>query len=425
MRLTLWSAVLCQLALAAEVEAASNTAKNRCSDAMTALGRGPSMHYKGKDIDPTEAEVATAHWNQIAENWNMANKQMKQIPPAELDPKDPELKDCFRGMANYQDYVKELKGKLDRAQADAKLVLPFLTAVKAHEAALLVLVPVHYAPTADVLGGMTSEQAKKVLTELAAVEAACVAPVPSPDGPPPPLNPAVVHGLSRPLAGNVSLPEIYLKKPSLWCGVARNRLALLAQASANRGFMAEGYGNTRILFKEFQSRYDVASPSLHIALATIFSNPADYLRKLDAAQAQWYKELGLPPPQVVASAGEQQAIADLQARVNAVAPQVKPAPGSDHAAAIEKGAAKSLKAEVPTAKVVAVWMNNGDWTVTLNKLGFPIDRYRSGQILFEVPGVKWCQQRTFTYVEAATGVGQFQPSATVPLMQGTQFLACH
>lgn len=40
-----------------------------------------------------------------------------------------------------------------------------------------------------------------------------------------------------------------------------------------------------------------------------------------------------------------------------------------------------------------------------NRLGIPLNRFRTGIALYRVPGAKWCQYREFTRVEAFDGTG--------------------
>ncbi len=66
--------------------------------------------------------------------------------------------------------------------------------------------------------------------------------------------------------------------------------------------------------------------------------------------------------------------------------------------------------------VVAVkkaFMILDEWTIEKNALGVPLRRYRSGFVVFQVPGEKYCQVRSFTATEEYTGGGNYQKASGV------------
>lgn len=68
-------------------------------------------------------------------------------------------------------------------------------------------------------------------------------------------------------------------------------------------------------------------------------------------------------------------------------------------------------------------MDSPGWTITKTKVGLPKDRFRSGQIVYRVPGSKWCQRRTFSDVEVWAGGDSYAPSAGVDVLGARRFLA--
>lgn len=401
--------------------AASNAAKNRCADAVRILRGGPTHIYQTADIDATQVQKAQAHWNQIAANWNLANNQMKQVPPGDLVKGDPELKECFTALADYQDYVKLLKGKLDAAQGQATTLGPFLAEVKPFEKSFLHLAAVAIVPEADILVNLKAADARKILSDLATVAQTCAAKMPE-AGQNPPAPVPQKQGQSQ-TYGHVHLPDDFTHKADHWCWVAKNREALMQTASANKGVDVEGYGNYTMAFEDLGKQYGPEHPTMDAWLAVLLVNPADFLTKLDVARDRWFTEIGLTAPKERKSDSLKARIAELQKLVDQVAPQVpKPTPGP-HDAKIEAGAGKTLKGIFPGAKVNLAVMDSPDWTVRKNSLGIPLERYRSGQMVFSVPGSKWCQQRAFSYAETWVGNG-FAPSSTVDVLPMTRFLAC-
>ena len=165
-------------------------------------------------------------------------------------------------------------------------------------------------------------------------------------------------------------------------------------------------------------------PEVEAWLSVLIVNPADFLDKADQSQAKWNRGRGLPPPAVKQSASLKEPIAAMQLKVDEVAPQVERPSGKENAAALEAGAARTLKGIFPGAEVVMSFMDSSGWTVDKTAAGLPKDRYRSGQIVYSVPGSKWCQQRTFSETQVWTGGDSFAPSGGVNVRGATRFMAC-
>ena len=325
-------------------------------------------------------------------------------------------------MADYQDYVKLLKKKLEAAQAEGTTLGPFLAAVQPYTASFEILAGVHFEPDANVLANHDVAQVKQRIADLAAVEKICAEKAPDAGNVAPSTD--IPHTPGEAKGYGVHLPDRFGHKADNWCWVAKNRNALLATAVGNRPVDAEGYGNFAIALDEFQKHYAPDHPDVEAWLSVVIVNPVDFLDKTDKAQAKWSKDLGLPPPTVKKSASLKAQIATMQQKVDEVAPQVEKPSGKEHAAALEAGAAKTLKGIYPGAKVVMSFMDAGGWTLIKTRAGLPKERFRSGQIVFSVPGSKWCQQRAFSDTEAWTGGDSFAPSAGVNVLGATRFLAC-
>jgi len=102
----------------------------------------------------------------------------------------------------------------------------------------------------------------------------------------------------------------------------------------------------------------------------------------------------------------------LRETVERLAPQWKlPESGGKHYGV--PLAEKKIKSWHPKAKILKAFIGSADWIITKNAVDLPKYRDRSGYILFELPGEKYCQLRTFMVSEDYQGGGKFQPAGDV------------
>ena len=406
------------LGLAPPARAATWNAKNRCGDALRTMRGWAHMVYQDKDVDPGEVEAAIRHHNDVADTYKRAMGQLAQIPQGELDRDDPELKECVDTMVGWENYLKQLRAKVEAAQQGARTLGPFLDSVKGKEQTLFTLAAVEYEPKADVLNAAKGTEARRMLGELASVEPGCKDF--SEGAMPPAKEQGVLGSVYR--VGQVEMSSELKKKPAAWCYVARHRVELMTRAAANRFVFVEGYGNYRILLAEAVEKTSAEHPDLDSWIVEMLLKPDAFLAARRKAEAGFYRDAGLAQPEA-SDGGLREQLAALQARIDESAPDV-PFPTGPHDAGLEGRARATLHSVFPDAQPRAAFMDAPGWTLEKNGLGVPLRRYRSGQIVFRRPQSKWCMQRTFNYVEEYGGGGRFLPGVGVNVLPATRFLAC-
>lgn len=415
--------ILIALALAAVegAEAATRMAMNRCSDAARTVRSAGRKHYEGKEVGPLDVQAATAHYNSVGGYFLRANAQLAQVPEGELDWKDPALKECHEELVAWKVYLAELKTKIQGAGAGAAVLGPFLAEVKPFERALFTLAAAHLDPAADVFNGRKPEEVRQIADDMAKVEKLCGEKFPA-AGKSPPAPPASSGGQYQRVAG-VAIPASFSQSADNWCWIAAHRSELIARGAGNRSVHVEGYGNVQLVLPELLKKYSAQNPGMDPWVAAMLLDPKDYFDKLRKAQSADDAASG-----VGSGAKDGGAVSgwlkELQAKVDAAAPQVKFPPAGGRDAALESAAAKALSRIYPDAKVAASHMDAAGWTIEKNGLGIPLSRFRSGQIAFSVPGSKWCMQRGFNWVETYSGAGNYEPPGGASILGGTRFLAC-
>lgn len=414
--------VLCGLlALEAAAGAATNTARNRCSDAVRILRGNPSMAFRDRDVDPLAVKNAVAHHRQVVEGWNMASAKINQIPPAELDVNDPDLAECVAEVRKWRAYITDLEAKIQRAEGQGAKLGPFLDAVRPYERSLYALLAVAFDAGADPLTNAKKEDARRILDELGSVEKACAAQVPDAGAALPGQHGGPGGQVQR--SGGVAISAELARNADAWCFVARSRVELMTRALGNKHFHAEGYGNYGILLPEAIEAVTRGGGNMEAWIADMVVFPEAFKEKLRAEAAAWYAATGIAMPAEPFAALDAK-LDELRAAIDAAAPRAAPFPSGPHDSTIEKGAARTLLEIYPRAKVVKAVMDSPDYTISKNGVGIPTDRYRSGQILFKLPGARWCAQRTFSYVEPYSGGGRFARASKVNVLGATRFLSC-
>lgn len=98
------------------------------------------------------------------------------------------------------------------------------------------------------------------------------------------------------------------------------------------------------------------------------------------------------------------------------------------AAGAERGlghlvAKSSLKKLFADATPKGSFMDAAGWTIEKNSLGVPLNRFRSGQLLFKRAAFKYCEQRNFSYNEVHQGGGSYA-KGQVKVLSTVRFVTC-
>lgn len=406
------------LATASTSTAASHTAKNRCSDAVRILRQQGSMPYKSQDVDPLNVEGAKAHLTQVTESFERAKAQIKLIPQGEFDQKDPELAECWTTLRSWADYIMLVQLKMKQATEKGSSLAPFLEKTKPHTQAMLTLAAVELSPGANVLGQTSPQEAKAMLEGLAEVEKECA-----------PMGPEVGNGPlddshgpggnERRIAG-VVFHDAFTKRAHNWCHVAKKRSELMSAAATNRGVQVEGFGNYTLLVAEAIKKTSAAHPDLEAWIVEMLADKAGFLKKREQAAKAWNTAAGVASTDTSEIASQ---LTELQMKVDAAAAQLPAPKGTHHDAGLESDARAALKRLFADAVPKHVFMDEAGWTIEKNGLGVPLNRFRSGQLIFKRPAFKFCEQRTFSYNEVHQGGGSYAKGA-VKILSAVRLVSC-
>lgn len=400
---------------------ATRTQLNRCSDAARELRSGPTFTWQNKDVAPSEVNAAAAHLRDVVQRFEHAKKLLDDT--GEWNGNDPELKDCVTQFQRYIDYFEATKKKLASAAAAAKQDAPVADAAEGKEThdAVAVFAAVQLEPTANVFGNRQPAQARALYDSLDPVLAACKQA--HPEGVEAvPAMPKSSNGSVLRIAG-VQLSNTLSSDAPWQCFVAFHREALARRAIGNVRATVPGYGNYTLILEEIHqkgARWNGAEGNWVFDLA---SDPAPFLGKLHTAQSSWYQAFGFAAPEG-APEGLAARLTALKQEVAAAAERNHVEPGSEHDRAIEGSARAQVDELYPKLKVVSAWMDAAGWTVEQNALGVPIDRFRSGQIVYRVGSDPWCRQRTFNWVEKHMGGGSYASPGKATLLEGVKVVNC-
>lgn len=399
--------------------AATWQAKNRCSDAVRILRQNPPMLDLSKEIDPLRAKGMTGYWNQIIDGWNRASAQINQIPKPELDPQDPELAECFSVVQKWGAYIKTLDQKIHTATAAAADVEPFLDEVKFFKDSLWFLAGAHFS-TADVFVNRKPADTARAMSELAKVEAACGARLPSAGANMPVLDRG--NGSVRHFAG-VNVSSTIERNSEAWCFVAKHRQELMEKALQQRHFATPGFGNWAVLAADAKRRFAHNETMTDIRVVLAIADPTALKKEMSADARAWYEAAGVtlganPFPQLDAE------LAALRDAATTAAQTQRWEDRGFHAAGPEALGRAAVRRFEPHAKILASTMDAAGYTVETNLRGIPKDRFRSGRVLIARSGVSFCEERTFNVVEQYSGGGSFQSAHEAGLTEMTHLVRC-
>ncbi len=84
--------------------------------------------------------------------------------------------------------------------------------------------------------------------------------------------------------------------------------------------------------------------------------------------------------------------------------------GSDYSVGLAK---KQLRKWIKGARWKKGYLSRATWKISKNALGIPLRRTKPGYVLYQVPGERWCQIRSYTLTEEYSGGGTYQKAGGV------------
>ena len=378
--------------------------------------------YKDREVEPQDVNAASAHLKQHLERFNRAQKFLDSAGP--WDQADPDLAECVGLLQRERAYLEATSKKIQAARALAIQQAPVLEAAKGDQPrrALIALATTLVAEKTRVFENLQPAQAKALVDSLAPVDAACQRAFPEPAKSPP-----VVHagrpGSTETLIGGVALPSGLTERADWWCFVAAHRPELAAKALASVAVVAEHFGNHRLAFEDVLKAGPDWSGAAPTWLFDIARDEKPFVAGLKKAMAEWYKAFGIAAP-AEPFPGLAQQIDKVRAAIVAAAGRNHAEPTQHHDKAMEAGARAVAAKLYPKVASVASWMNEAVWIINLNRRDVPIDRYRSGQVVYRVGSDPWCLQQSFTYLEPHMGGGKYQSVTLAGLLGGATVLKC-
>ena len=413
---------LLSCALALPAAAADRPHLNRCSDATTELRGATAPMYKDRDVEPKEVQAATAHLNQHVERFNRAQKFLDSAGP--WDQKDPDLAECVTLLQRERAYIENTSKKLQAAKALAVAQAPVLEAAKGdpQKRALYALATILVSDKTRVFDNLKPAEARAQVDSLAPVDAACQKAFPDTFK----TAPVVVAGKpgsTETLIGGVAIPSGIANRVEWWCYVSAHRTELATKALANVNVVAEHYGNHVMAFEDVLKPGDAWSGAAPSWIFEVVRDEKPFVAALKKAVAEWYTAFGVAMP-AEPFPGLAEQIAKLRAAVPAAAARNHAEPTQNHDKAMEAGAKAIAVKLYPKVTTVATWMNEAGYIIDQNSLGIPIDRYRSGQIVYRVGNDPWCLKQSFTYLEPHMGGGKYQTVTLTGLLGGAIVMKC-
>jgi hypothetical protein len=204
------------------------------------------------------------------------------------------------------------------------------------------------------------------------------------------------------------------RDPSAWCAAAAKGTELVQQAVKAFVKAANERSAKQVMTPEELERgdgwlkYEEAvkfQDHLHFGDVLKAKLLAQFKPAFDAAGLQ-----GADDPALFA--GQVDAMDKLRAAVEKLAPTWKLPPAKSCNYGCDKAKTQIVKWYKSAASVSIslkkTIMSTGEWHITKNALGIPLERSMQGYVLFQVPGEKFCQLRPFTLTETYSGAGKYQ-----------------
>jgi hypothetical protein len=203
------------------------------------------------------------------------------------------------------------------------------------------------------------------------------------------------------------------RDPSAWCEAASTWKSLVQKAVMNRI-----KHHTKVFSNIGPSAETLAKREGYLH----FEGPVTYKGQLNFGAEAKQKLLGKLKPLMDAAGindmGNDRLFAKftaakdaLRAKVDELAPTWKSRPkkGSDYSCA---KARRKIKGWHPKAAIKKAYLSGG-WKNRKNALGVPLERSKSGIIIFKLRGEKWCQSRGYVVTETYKGGGRYQKASGV------------
>jgi hypothetical protein len=213
--------------------------------------------------------------------------------------------------------------------------------------------------------------------------------------------------------------------PTAWCQVAAQREALtarLATASVKQNlklWVDEISRDAEALERKegFSGLMGVMYELVHETKPAMAKLSAQYQGQFKAAGAEMPADL-LAPAQAAVDAWWKEA--------RRLAPQWKFPTGLSSDGAVEGRMKARMAKGMPTAKVLKSGLLKDGWTVYKNGLGVPLDRVRTGVVLYKSPDYPagLCAQREWTVKDTYVGGGKFSPVSDYLSLGAVRLQSC-
>lgn len=324
----------------------------------------------------------------------------KNVP--EIDQNEPSVAECTELVAKADKIALYLKGRQEKLER----LRDFFEKHKDEEKTVNIIFNLFQKSQQDkdLINGAAASVVKGWRDSLSTLDAACKTDWPDYEGKLVPVEP--LHA-----------------NPSNWCYVASGAEKLMNILLKRKRWAVEGWGMPLMQIPELLERLPTKPETgMDAWLAVMVIDDAEYKAAFDKVVDAYLDELGYK------STGAfyepiAEALAKLRTAIDEAAPKNTFVDTGYHHPSLEARAATSLKKIFANATPVRSMMDAPGYTIEKNRIGIPLDRYRSGQILFKMPKTPHCLARTFNYVEDYAGGGTYAPGE-VKILGSTRFTSC-
>lgn len=263
--------------------------------------------------------------------------------------------------------------------------------------------------TADVLAGLTPPDARRIVDDLAAVEATCKAQFPGRVA----VFPAQLPAGNGRMVQGVRIVETAAADPDVWCYVAGERATLMAAALAHKPFISAV--DLELVERGFGG-YMTVEAARQLAAVNDLRRPAIEEEK------RWYQAVGLPLPVTPIQRLSDQ-LTSLAREAASLPPSLLVQGSALHDARVERIAIATLAASDRGISLIGAAMDAGGFAVVNDDRDVPMQRWRVGRVVVRRGHAPWCEEHGFSYVEPRAGRG-FRPSNTVQFRGVLQLVSC-
>jgi hypothetical protein len=324
----------------------------------------------------------------------------KNVP--EIDENDSSVTECTDLVAKAEKIASYLKGRKEKLEK----LRDFFEKHKDAEKTVKLLFNLFHKSQQDkdLINGAEASVVKGWRDTLSTLDAACKTDWPDYEGKLVPVEPLDAN-------------------PSNWCYVASGSEKLMNILLKRKRWAVEGWGMPLMQIPELLERLPKKPDAgMDAWLSLMVVDDAEYKAAFEKVVNAYLDELGYKSTGLLYEPIAE-ALAKLRTAIDEAAPKNAFVDTGYHHASLEARAAIALKKIFANATPVRSMMDAPGYTIEKNRLGIPLDRYRSGQILFKMPKTTHCLARTFNYVEEYAGGGTYAPSE-VKLLGSTRFTSC-